>query len=514
MAGRKNKEPKAKVSKKKIAGAGKDIHFCPEWSFNKAKQLEALHADWEVTKATYPNAAMMSDTGDPSSLSVDNLVEVISEQLYEVGYPRPDRPTSKAKHDGTLATILANAVQVKEHRETRIAYYRKRGQYVGRGDKGQFSPDTMLALIDYMAKANYLEVENSTGSESGSGLCSKFRPTDYLAFLFDIYLVRTEFIQYVKGPIILKDANKNPMTLPNPSRDSALAQLIANAQAISDHVASHDVRLIDDISHDITHSVLCDMIEGRRDIKQRGEDGVLGFGLCFDLGLCADSRLDDGITNSTVKADILATVQIQRNKLYRVFNESLILGGRFYGHWLQSVPKEIRKYTTINGNKTAALDFSSIHLHICYARLGITPPSGDLYALKVRGFNRKIAKKVCLIAINTANRKEAFCALSNANKSEGWDLTPYLINRYIDAFIKKHAAISEFFFSGFGTAAQFIDSQIAEQVMLNLISECIPCIPIHDGFIVEAHNIDMLKDVMDVACIDVIGVKIPSKREH
>lgn len=512
MARKKIKERRPRVAKKQIAGAGADILFSPEWQIERSKHLEAIRLDWQQTKGMYPNAVLMSATDDPFCLSVANLVSVISERLFQLGHPRPDRPTSKAKHDGTIEIILANAVQVKNYPDTWMAYYRKRGQYSGRGQEGTFSHDMMTSLIDWMVIAGFLEAEKSNGSTSGAGLCSKFRPTEYLSFLFDIHLLRTEFVQYVKGPIILKDANKKPVPLPDPKKDGTIARLTASAQAIADYVARLDVRLIDDSGHDITHIVLFDMIERKRNHILRGRDSVLGSDLCCDLEM--DPGIDDDTTSSTSKTDILAAAQIQHKKLYRVFNESFCLGGRFYGHWLQSIPKELRKYATINGNRTAALDFSSIHLHICYARLGITPPSGDLYALRVKDFNRGIAKKVCLIAINSASRKEAFGALSSANEYGGWNLTAKQINGYIDAFIKKHDPIRQFFFSGFGTEAQYIDSQIAEEVMLHLIGEDIPCIPIHDGFIVEAHNIDILQDTMEVACMDVIGVKIPSKREH
>lgn len=489
----------ARTARKQIAGAGMDIHFCPEWQFDKGRHLQALHIEWQQTKAAYPNAASMSVTDDPSCLSVDNLVPVISERLYGLGCPRPDRPTSKAKHDGSLMTILANAVQVMDHPDTWVAHYRKRGQYAGRGQRGLFSHDMTNDLIEWMVKAGYLEAVKSEGSASGAGLCSKFRPTAQLALLFDVYLLRNEFIDYVKGPIILKDEKKKPIPLPNSTPES----LIANAQTIADYVAGHEVRLIDDRGEDITHNILWELIE-------LGKIGKLEDWKGFMETHCAFEDL----IHDTARTDILARGLAQRTRTYRVFNESLSLGGRFYGPWLQSVPKHLRKHARINGNKTVALDFSSLHLHICYAKMGITPPKGDLYKLNVKGFNRDIAKKVCLIAINATDRTQAFGALKTESDNKGWNLSPYKINRYIDAFIKKHEAISKFFFSGFGTEAQFIDSQIAEHILLNLKGQGVPCIPIHDGFIVEEQHVDKLDDAMAEACLDVVGRFIPHSREH
>lgn len=487
------------TSKKQVIRAGMDIHFSPEWQFNKEKHLQALYLDWQQTEAMYPNAELMSATNDPSCLSVDNFVSAISERLYQLGYPKPKRPTSKAKHDGTLMIILANAVQVSGCPDTWVAHYLKRGQYVGRGQEGLFSHDTMKTLIEWMVKAGYLEAVTSNGSASGAGLCSTYRPTEYLSFLFDAHLLHTGIIDYVKGPIILKDANKKPIPLP----DNTPASLIANAQAIADYISSHEVRLIDDRGEDITHNILRELIELGKIGKLEDRKGYLETH-------CA---LDDFI-HDTARTDILARRFAQRTRTYRVFNESLLLGGRFYGHWLQSVPSHHRKYATINGNKTVALDFSSLHIYICYAKKGIRPPKGDLYKLNVREFNRSIAKKVCLIAINTKDRKEAFGALKAESDDRGWNLTPYQINRYIDAFAKKHEPISDYFFSGSGTAAQFIDSQLAEHILLNLKNQGVPCIPIHDGFIVEEQHEDRLADAMDDACLDMLGVVIPHSREH
>ena len=489
----------ARTARKQIAGAGRDIHFCPEWQFNKGRHLQALHLDWQQTKDAYPNAVLMSATDDPSHFSVDNLVSVISERLYQFGYPRPVRPTSKAKHDGTLETILANAVQVVGCPDTWVAYYRKRAKYAGRTQEDTTSHNMMKDLIDWMVKAGYLDAVKSSGSSSGAGLCSKFRPTERLTRMFDSYLLHTEFIDYVKGPIVLKDANKKPIPLP----DNTPGQLIANAQAIADYVAGHEVRLIDDRGEDITHNILWELIELGKIGKLEDRKGYLETH-------CA---LDDFI-HDTARTDILARGLAQRTRTYRVFNEEFWLGGRFYGPWLQSVPKHLRKHATINGNRTVALDFSSLHIYICYAKKGIRPPKGDLYKLNVKGFNRDIAKKVCLIAINAKDRGVAFGALKAESDDRGWNLTPYQINRYIDAFAKKHEPISDYFFSGFGTTAQFIDSQIAEHILLNLKDQGVPCIPIHDGFIVEEQHVDKLADAMDDACLDILDVVIPHSREH
>ena len=51
---------------------------------------------------------------------------------------------------------------------------------------------------------------------------------------------------------------------------------------------------------------------------------------------------------------------------------------------------------------------------------------------------------------------------------------------------KKHPLIAEQLNSGVGLKAQYIDSQIAEAVMLELMKEDIVALPVHDSFIVPA----------------------------
>jgi hypothetical protein len=49
----------------------------------------------------------------------------------------------------------------------------------------------------------------------------------------------------------------------------------------------------------------------------------------------------------------------------------------------------------------------------------------------------------------------------------------------------KHERIAKYFKTGFGLKAQFIDSQIAERVLLHFAKRNIPCLPIHDSFIMH-----------------------------
>ena len=79
---------------------------------------------------------------------------------------------------------------------------------------------------------------------------------------------------------------------------------------------------------------------------------------------------------------------------------------------------------------------------------------------------------------------------------------------------KKHEPIKESFQSMAGLEAQYIDSQIAEQVMLTMIDSDSIALPIHDSFIVRIGHKGLLLDAMEKACRDIIGVNISTTDEY
>ena len=54
--------------------------------------------------------------------------------------------------------------------------------------------------------------------------------------------------------------------------------------------------------------------------------------------------------------------------------------------------------------------------------------------------------------------------------------------------IEKHHAIEDAFYSGQGLRMQYIDSQLAERVMLHFANKGVPVLPVHDSLIVAAQH--------------------------
>jgi hypothetical protein len=89
--------------------------------------------------------------------------------------------------------------------------------------------------------------------------------------------------------------------------------------------------------------------------------------------------------------------------LHRVFNSpDFTEGGRFYGAWWQSIPKDFRRHIQINFKGTCEHDFASIHPLLLYAQLGISRPKGyDPYSAPHGLTHRKAVKKAFNVMLNS-----------------------------------------------------------------------------------------------------------------
>ncbi len=159
-------------------------------------------------------------------------------------------------------------------------------------------------------------------------------------------------------------------------------------------------------------------------------------------------------------------------------------------------------YITINGQVTVELDFSTLHPLLLYAEFGVDPPEGDFYDLGYDGPDKPRARTIF---------KKAFNAL--INDASGHYKTPKEDQHLIDmtnaeirqAIITKHPLVKKIIGKGRGLKYQFIDSKIAESVMLKLLSQGIICLPVHDSFIVIAEYEPQLRQAMVEAFGEVVG---------
>jgi hypothetical protein len=193
-------------------------------------------------------------------------------------------------------------------------------------------------------------------------------------------------------------------------------------------------------------------------------------------------------------------------------------GGRFFGAWYQNVPKEYRNRILINGIPTTEEDYSSLHPNLLYAIKKVSPPDGDLY--KLDGYSddtRKFLKGFFLRIINAKSRGGAKGSIREAAFLKGkvkiptelGNLEDKYLDPLIDKFVEKHKPITEYFFNDCGTYLQWIDSLMAEAILVHFAEKGKPCLPMHDSFIVDSRISDELLEAMDGMTIEGWKLKIP-----
>lgn len=197
------------------------------------------------------------------------------------------------------------------------------------------------------------------------------------------------------------------------------------------------------------------------------------------------------------------------HKLYRVFNGEFSRGGRFYGGWWQLVPSARRKHITINGYRTAELDFRHMQPAMLYAMVG-EPLNG--YAYEIDGIPKtdknKEAIKTTFFKLIYSEEGQTPAPLT---KEQMVDLPGWTWEQLLQAVKERHAPIDEFFASGKATELQRVDSDIAEQVMLGMMERNILVLPIHDSFIVRADSALLLQEQMETAYERRFGNKLDIK---
>jgi len=188
-------------------------------------------------------------------------------------------------------------------------------------------------------------------------------------------------------------------------------------------------------------------------------------------------------------------------KLHRVFNEgSFELGGRFYGHWVQSIPARIYPFRCrlfIDNEPVVELDYSNLHPHMLYSQEEKPVPAGDLYTLEGVGSEKRPVVKKLFNAMLNASRIDSGVKAIRREPPEGFaGITTTELKTLSEKILAKHDPICHHFGTGIGLKLQYKDSCIAEGIMLDLDKKDIVCIPIHDSFIVQAKHEETLRETM------------------
>lgn len=180
-------------------------------------------------------------------------------------------------------------------------------------------------------------------------------------------------------------------------------------------------------------------------------------------------------------------------------------GGRLYGGWWQTIPKDDRRYITINGRPTVEVDFSEIHPTMLYLLNGQSAPE-RIYDLGLMRdgdplYNpekepHKTRRKIIKTFVNALINDERQTHKLSKSKAKQLGLSH---DELKDLVLQKHPVIAQATGSDIGVYLQYLDSEIAVRVLVQLMELGITALPIHDSFCVQEEFVTELIAAMQQA---------------
>ena len=195
------------------------------------------------------------------------------------------------------------------------------------------------------------------------------------------------------------------------------------------------------------------------------------------------------LNRNVIKQTYPGFFRFEKKTAKRIFNNSsYLLGGRMYAIW-QNITSRLRQYILLNKEPVVELDFKacqpSMLYHVKGLELNTDPYAIDDWRFINKNMLRSMNKLILLIVLNSRNIDSATKALADAIYDDlGQKCNYYKLKKWIQLFIDKHKAIEDQFFSGVGLKLQRLESHIAIKSILQLHQADIPCLSIHDGFVV------------------------------
>lgn len=197
-------------------------------------------------------------------------------------------------------------------------------------------------------------------------------------------------------------------------------------------------------------------------------------------------------------------IHLQNVNIYRLFNNANWQeGGRFYGGWWEKLPKTDRRRILIDGEQTVELDYSAHHARLCYAAEGV-PLGAATDPYTVEGLDpaiyRNAIKRTFAMLLNMEHGRSP----ARPAEFKGLFPTPSEYREFVEQIERAFKPISHWLRQGRGLYMQWVDSEIADEVLARLTAERIPCLPVHDSFIVPNSSEAFLRKVMADAYRDVL----------
>src|SRR5262249_31241015 len=229
-------------------------------------------------------------------------------------------------------------------------------------------------------------------------------------------------------------------------------------------------------------------------------------------------RLDVEEVNSWLaKADITfdasahnRPVDVRDRRLYRYFSGGFKSGGRLFRGFWQNLPKPARLFgLRIKGEGVVELDYSQLNPTLAYAKVGCSPPPGDAYTLPGFEKYRDGVKTVFNAILFDKKPRKSF------PKGEKVRFPPRTkIRDIVEAIYEKHPMLKSVLSTGAGFHLMFLESEIMMRVLEDLRHYTIVGLPIFDGVIVRASEVETAKAAMKHQFKNATGLEIDVRLEQ
>ena len=452
----------------------------------------------------YANSRPIDLNWDSQHPSVENLVEELKAELFDNGmYERiPNSRELKRVHNHIKILLLDLYLAYLSDPTLYLGYSRTKGDYKldGKYNYQCISYSIFIKrVVDGLYTLNYIEGKIGFHDDPNEyGWQSRMKATEELIQKFSAYNLTREMISRNKKEeiIILRDK---------------LRVKVKTKKGIR----SKNVKI--DIPYRNTRKVK----QLRKNLRYINDVLEKTF-----IGLYIPDNEFEELRNKLRYSEDREPINFSNKRLRRIFNNrSWEQGGRFYGGWWQLIPKEYRKFIRVSrdefGSRPKALcveyDYNAQHARMLYAKVGID--CGDKDPYEIEGFDegvRKILKRAFNIIVNTKSEKRAIRSLNDRIEEDEWILPSGISGAedIVRLIIENHQPIKDLLFSTAGPNLQYLDSKIAEKIMLKMFKRGAIVLPVHDSFLVSISWEVDIKPVMERIFFEEVGVHCPALRKE
>lgn len=216
--------------------------------------------------------------------------------------------------------------------------------------------------------------------------------------------------------------------------------------------------------------------------------------------------------------------RVMTNFYCRIFNESFAYGGRFYKADVLAIKNkdtDARLDIEIDGEPVCEIDFCNLHFRIASALedMDVDELPLDVYSGILEDETNTVDRRIVKLSVNIMFNCFKEERAEEAIRKELNTMTPEEKGKYTlggakavilliyDAypqFIKKFCSSDSY-----GRVLQNADSHLANDIIEVMIDKNIPCLPVHDSFIVPMKHADLLSSVMGGCFRKRFGVDYP-----